>query len=166
MQHNLLLMRHGKSDWNTLDSDFDRPLNSRGRIEVQKISNALLELSIDIDCIISSSACRTSETTEIVVKHLTIPEHAVIFTEKLYLADMFTIIEVIDEYAAVFGPNVMIIAHNPGLDNIVNYLSATEPPLSNNGKLMTTSAVAVFQYDKKVKAHSLTLNQLLRPKEL
>ncbi|MGB5457997.1 MAG: histidine phosphatase family protein, partial [Gammaproteobacteria bacterium] len=31
MSRTLILLRHGKSDWNTDDDDFDRPLKKRGK---------------------------------------------------------------------------------------------------------------------------------------
>jgi hypothetical protein len=39
----------------------------------------------------------------------------------------------------------MVIAHNPGMDDLVNYLASEPPLLSINGKLMVTCVVAVFQ---------------------
>ena len=37
----LLLLRHGKSDWNSDTRDFNRPLNKRGKRNVQQIGNGV-----------------------------------------------------------------------------------------------------------------------------
>ena len=64
---------------------------------------------------------------------------------------------------------MLICGHNFGLDELVEHLSATPPPLSQNGKLMTTAAIAHLRFDGDwagLSASSGELVQLVRPREL
>ena len=65
--------------------------------------------------------------------------------------------------------SVLLVAHNPGLDDLVEWLAPEPPSLSESGKLMTTAAIAMFAVPKpwaKLKRNTTRLVQLLRPKEL
>ena len=62
MTRELLLMRHGKSDWNSGLPDFERPLKERGRRGAQQLGNWLLERGLRPDLILSSDAERARGT--------------------------------------------------------------------------------------------------------
>ena len=64
---------------------------------------------------------------------------------------------------------MLLIGHNPGLDNLLCYLSENEPDLTPSGKLLTTSAIAVLEYKNRwidTEPQSAKLSRLIRPKEL
>ncbi len=168
MAKHLLIMRHGKSDWSNNEEDFDRPLNNRGRKNVATIAQRLVSLDIIPDRVVSSAAVRTKQTTEIVLDNIQSKQTNTQYLEQLYLADMYKVLEVIDQNLQQTSRNLMIIAHNPGLDNIVSYLSSEPPPRNITGKLMTTAALAIFELDEtsSIKGNQLSLKYMLRPKEL
>lgn len=161
-------MRHGKSDWNNHEEDFVRPLNNRGRKNVATLAQRLLSLDILPDRIISSAAKRTQETTQLLLENIKPKQPKVEYLQELYLADMYSILDAIDQNIKKTDNNLMIVAHNPGLDNIVSYLSTEPPPRNITGKLMTTAAVAIFEIDQTnpIKGNQMALKYMLRPKEL
>ena len=57
----LLIIRHAKSSWEvgTL-SDFDRPLNDRGKKDAPMMAKRLLDKKIKIDAFVSSPAKRAN----------------------------------------------------------------------------------------------------------
>ena len=118
----LILLRHAKSSWKdaSLD-DFDRPLNRRGKKDAPKMAHKLAMRKIKIDLIISSPAKRTNETAKIFANILGY-ESEIIFNDKLYEASYKEILNVInlidDKYQ-----NVLLVCHNPGITNLVNYIS-------------------------------------------
>ena len=118
----LILLRHAKSSWKdaSLD-DFDRPLNRRGKKDAPKMAHKLAMRKIKIDLIISSPANRTNETAKIFANILGC-ESEIIFNDKLYEASYKEILNVInlidDKYQ-----NVLLVCHNPGITNLVNYIS-------------------------------------------
>ena len=61
----LILVRHAKSDWgNPSLSDFDRPLNERGKRDAPIMAKRLLDKKIKIDQIIASPAKRAAKTAK------------------------------------------------------------------------------------------------------
>ena len=118
----LILLRHAKSSWKdaSLD-DFDRPLNRRGKKDAPIMAHKLAMRKIKIDLIISSPANRTNETAKIFANILEC-ESEIIFNDKLYEASYKEILKVInlidDKYQ-----NVLLVCHNPGITNLVNYIS-------------------------------------------
>ena len=118
----LILLRHAKSSWKdaSLD-DFDRPLNRRGKKDAPIMAHKLAMRKIKIDLTISSPANRTNETAKIFANILGC-ESEIIFNDKLYEASYKAILNVInlidDKYQ-----NVLLVCHNPGITNLVNYIS-------------------------------------------
>ena len=165
----LLVMRHAKSDWSDPSlPDADRPLNERGRMAASKMAGWIAERGLTIDRVVSSSSLRTRQT----VGHLVDGLALATFRDDLYLADADRWIDVI-RALEVIGPapadTVLICGHNPGLDDLVEWLSAAEPPRTGTGKLMTTAAIADLTFDTSwsdVGAHTGRLVDLVRPREL
>ena len=69
---------------------------------------------------------------------------------------------------------VLICGHNPGLDDLVGFLSNEAAELTADGKLMTTAAIAVFSIDQSnsintwssISPDNCTLIELMRPRDL
>ena len=65
----LLLIRHAKSSWDDPGlSDYERPLNDRGKKDAPMMAERLYERGIKIDAFISSPARRARKTAEQFVK--------------------------------------------------------------------------------------------------
>lgn len=119
----LYLIRHAKSSWSNASlSDFDRPLNERGKHDAVTMGDRLLKQNILPDCIISSSSKRTKKTAKRITKALNFKFSNVQFKDELYHANhltlMKTLCEVQDKYNSIF-----IIGHNPGISNFCDYLT-------------------------------------------
>ena len=62
----LLLIRHAKSSWDNLQlSDFERPLNDRGKNDAPLMAKRVKERKIKIERFISSPAKRAKKTAAI-----------------------------------------------------------------------------------------------------
>ncbi len=142
----LLLMRHAKSDWSSHTPDIDRPLNGRGRDDAIRMGAYLNQQGIAPDTMVVSVAERTRETARLLLNSLRLDDKNIIFDSQLYLADRETLSDVIELYASD-DQCLLILAHNPGMDYLVSYLASIAPPLSANGKLMTTCALAHFRLE-------------------
>lgn len=70
MKYELLLLRHGKSDWSTGDDDFHRPLKDRGKHAAQRIGVWLAQQKRIPDIIISSPAERALNSAQIGRAHV------------------------------------------------------------------------------------------------
>jgi len=142
----LMLLRHAKSDWHNHMADIDRPLNQRGTDDAIRLGIYLNSIKLTPDRMVVSVAERTQQTAECVLMNLPMAEENIIIDKELYLADRETLIETIELYA-VEGQRLLILAHNPGMDNIVSYLASERPRLSATGKLMATCTLACFRID-------------------
>lgn len=164
----LIIMRHAKSDWSQDVGDTERPLNSRGRKNAAKMAKLLNEKGLVPDLIISSSASRTQETVESCLPKWPTYNGPVNFDKNLYLPTLEALLDVVKANAED-EKRLMIVSHNPGCAVLVNYLASTAPKLSSSGKLMTTSAVAHFQFDSLEALEepgNCELLALFRPKEI
>lgn len=168
-KHHLMLMRHGKSDWEAgVRNDLDRPLTGRGVTDVHKIGRWLDEHRYIPDLIVSSPAQRTRETAIIVAGELRQEVDLIRWDADIYEATRDRLLAVIRRYAE--GSRcLLLIGHNPGLDSLLDWLAGSEPGRTASGKLMTTSALAVLSGREAIidpAQHSLQLQQLVRPKAL
>jgi phosphohistidine phosphatase len=164
----LMLMRHAKSDWHSHTADIDRPLNGRGSRDAVRMGAYLKQHDLVPDKLIVSAAQRTRQTAALLLENLPATEEHIIVDRELYLSDAETMCELIEAYATE-NQRLLLLAHNPGMDDLVSYLASAAPPLSDNGKLMTTCAVACFRLDSLEaleRPGRADLLHLLRPKEI
>ena len=119
----LLLIRHAKSEWDDPSlSDFDRPLNKRGKSDAPEMARRLSDKKIKIDVFISSPAKRAKKTASIFAKEYKMEKKDLLFIKELYAAEANVFSDVIlnmkDKY-----DNIAIFSHNPGLTDFANLLS-------------------------------------------
>jgi phosphohistidine phosphatase len=121
----LYIIRHAKSSWDNSDlSDFDRPLNERGKRDAPRMGKRLKERDITIDLMLSSPAKRALSTCKRIAETLGYSKEKIITDKKLYHATedyILTVLKTIKDHhktVAVFG-------HNPGLTEFANALTGT-----------------------------------------
>ena len=161
-------MRHAKSDWHSHLADIDRPLNDRGQADAVRMGKYIKGMGLVPEKIIVSAARRTQQTCELIVEVIGVQTDNIHVDKDLYLADKQTLIENIEAYAKGHQ-RIMVIAHNPGMDDLVRYFSDQSPPLTDSGKLMTTCAIACFYFNSLsdiLMPGKGKLLRLLRPKEI
>ncbi len=121
----LLLIRHAKSSWADAGlSDFDRPLNERGKTDAPVMAQRLIDKQIQIDCFITSTAVRARETCNYFANALKKTEGSLILKQELYLAPPQLFNKCISEIDDAFT-SVAVFAHNPGITEFANSLTNT-----------------------------------------
>lgn len=119
----LLLIRHAKSDWDDPSlSDFDRPLNKRGKADAPLMAHRLLDKKIKIDAFISSPAKRAKKTASIFAKEYKMDKKDILLAEELYAAEANVFFGVIRNTNDKFD-SIALFSHNPGLTDFANLLS-------------------------------------------
>jgi phosphohistidine phosphatase len=111
----LLLVRHAKSSWDAPGlSDFDRPLNERGKADAPEMAARLKEKLSGIDAFVSSPARRAKKTARYFAEVFGHKKEDLQLVEDLYGAtpDAFsrTIAALDDRFASA-----AIFSHNPGI---------------------------------------------------
>lgn len=163
----LLILRHGKSDWRTGDSDFYRPLKNRGKRNAQQIGNWLAEQNLQPDIILSSPATRALTTAEKACKAMG-HDTGIIHTNKdIYMADRDELLQVLSELPE-HSNRALIVGHNPGLEDLLVYL-AKAISIPDDGKLLPTAALAHLELQqpwRALTAHQATVQGITRAKTL
>ena len=119
----LYLARHAKSSWaNPKLTDFERPLNNRGKRDAPLMGKVLKDKKEKIGLIISSPAKRTKKTAVTIAEKLGYPQKKILFNEELYEASTNALIKVLKKIDQKYD-SVMIFGHNPGLTLLNNYIS-------------------------------------------
>ena len=108
------LLRHAKSDWDDMSlRDFDRGLNGRGKRGATVMGGHIRDHGVAWDLLLASPAERVRRTLD--AARLQAP---VEWDEHIYLADSDALIEVLRGVAGDPAA-VMLVGHNPGLQELV-----------------------------------------------
>ena len=151
MSRELLVLRHGKSDWSSdAASDFERPLAARGRKAVKRMGRWLREEQLAPDYIVSSPAKRAEQTALRACEYAGIPSKLIVWNERIYEADVPDLLRVLAQCPRD-NRRVMIVGHNPGLADLVAYLGGDLIEIPPDGKLMPTAALAQLELPDKWK---------------
>ena len=138
----LLILRHAKSAWDTpAASDFDRPLNGRGKRDAPRIGHWMADQGLVPDHVVASPARRARATARRVCRELGLDPDAIDWQQRAYLANLPTLLGLLAECPAAAG-RVLLVGHNPGLEELLEYLAGDdlgEPP---GGKRLPTATVA------------------------
>src|SRR5574344_281420 len=117
----LILIRHAKSSWKDSSlKDFDRPLNKRGEKNAPKMAKILRKLVKTPDLIISSPSKRTKQTLNYFVDEFNY-KNKIIFEDSIYEAPYSNILKIIQNINKKYNI-VFLICHNPGLNDLVDFL--------------------------------------------
>lgn len=162
----LLLLRHAKSSRkNTSLSDFERPLNRRGRRAAALIGRFIKRKNLQPDLIVSSPAIRARATIEIVLESAQLKAEPR-FDERLYLASAAELLAIIRQFQDTHA-TVMLIGHNSGTEDLLHRLTGVQG-------IMPTAALAKIALDVekwsevsiKLSGGRAGLEWLVKPKEL
>ena len=125
----LLLLRHAKSSWKDGDlDDHDRPLNGRGKRDAPRMGRLLAEERLLPELILCSSAKRCRKTAEHVIAESGYRGETRL-TGELYEAGAEKLREVLAGLAGE-PTRVLLIAHNPGLEELLELFTPLQRPVS------------------------------------
>jgi phosphohistidine phosphatase len=161
MRKTLMLLRHGKSDWNTsLEADFDRPLAPRGKDAARKMAALMVEQDLEPELIITSPAARAAQTAAIVVAE--IGDIDLVEDEALYEASLDDLLATVHNLPDDVD-RALLVGHNPGFEELAAELSG------DNGVVMKTCTLAVLQVKSKsweeVRSGTARLSALYNPRD-
>lgn len=145
MPKTVLLLRHGKADPSERGgTDHDRPLNERGRRDVEKVGARLVERGITVDGIVSSTSVRTYGTATLLAHVIGHDPDAVRLEKRLYLAEpeeyKNVLIETSQRVAGASGwGSILLVGHNPGMSQLASEWASDDIE-------MPTAALAHFQF--------------------
>lgn len=164
----LSILRHAKSSWAQPGlPDESRPLNKRGKKQLERLSDWLADHPLNAQIALCSAAQRTRETWEGIEQAL--PDTPVEFLSELYDG-------MIDDYLTALyerqEDNILLIGHNPTCDEVARALSAPSSPQIDRlmAQHFSTGTLAVIEFEitewTQMRDGSGRLVTLLRPRDL
>ncbi|MBU2569522.1 MAG: histidine phosphatase family protein [Gammaproteobacteria bacterium] len=167
MTRTLMLLRHGKSDWEVDADDFDRPLKKRGKKAAVRIGQWMRKQKLTPGLIVTSPAVRALTTAERVGEALGFTDSEIIRDSRLYEAQLADFKTVLSACPTDIG-RVLLVGHNPGLETLLHYLVA-DIETAEDGKLLATATLAVLTMPSdwtKLGEHSAKLVSVTRASSL
>jgi phosphohistidine phosphatase len=164
----LTLLRHAKSGWDDPSlTDFQRPLNARGRSAARAMGREMRTLGLAFDHIVASPATRVTETI------LGLTESygplAPAYDEDVYLASLDALLDIVratdDAHATL-----LVVGHNPGMERLALALSRSGALHDEVALKYPTGALAEIalpvDHWRDVAESGGTLVRFLRPRDL
>ena len=119
----LLLIRHAKSSWDDPGlSDFERPLNDRGKKDAPAMAERLYERGLKIDAFVTSPARRARKTAEQFSKQYKKDKDDLVLKTELYMATDEAFNSVVEKLNDDLDC-VAVFSHNPGITDFANSLT-------------------------------------------
>jgi phosphohistidine phosphatase len=159
----VLILRHAKSSWasDTLP-DHDRPLNERGKRDAPRIGRLLREEDLLPDLILTSTAARARATAHLVADASGY-EGDIKKSRSFFHAPAGTFVQALrrlpDEYE-----RVLLVAHNPGLEELLDALTGEEETLPTAALAVVT--LPINRWSALQASVQGRLIALWRPREL
>ena len=137
----LYLIRHAKSSWKNLDlTDFERPLNGRGKKNAPFMGKVLRDKGIRFDLMVSSPAKRALKTAQKIADQMQYERFDIRREPDLYHAASNTIVSIIQTQPDHCN-RLALIGHNPGFTAVANQLGKL------NLENVPTAGIVAFSFD-------------------
>ena len=162
---NLFILRHGlavEPGSAGFAKDSDRPLTPKGKRKLEKIAEALIELEICFDCILSSPYLRARQTAQIIAdafdlsKKLELTEHLTPAGSAKKLIDLVN-------HRAPEAQDVLLVGHEPYLSELISLLLSGDRDLAVE---MKKGGLCKLSMDTLEHGRCARLEWLVGPKHL
>lgn len=140
MLRKLFIIRHGKSSWESVVDDIDRPLTERGVRNSYEVATCIKETASVPEVIFTSPAARAQHTATIMSRIWELNDKDFHIIGDLYLPDVREIGEVIFAIPDTYK-SIAIFGHNPGFTQFANRFMSQ--PIEN----LPTAGVVVVSLD-------------------
>ena len=125
----LLILRHAKSSWGDPSlADHERPLNARGKRDAPRMGRLARDERLGPDLIISSDAVRARLTAEAMAEAIGY-RRQILLDARLYHASPAEILAALRRAVQDDVSTVMIVGHNPGLEELMAQLTGDREPI-------------------------------------
>ena len=163
---NLYIIRHAiavQAGTPEYENDSLRPLTDKGKKKMERISQGLKNLEVEIDLMLTSPYVRAAQTAKIVKKTFGLGKDQVVETEHLAPTGYGDqLIQFINEHYAA-TPNIALVGHEPSLGNLISVLVAGDPNISFTLK---KGGICLLSADTLQYGRCATLDWLLSPSQL
>jgi phosphohistidine phosphatase len=158
----LFLLRHAKSSWRDASlTDFERPLNERGKKAAPLVGKYMRRRKMEPQLILCSTAERARQTSALVAEAAAFKAE-LRFDERIYEASVSRLLSVLSQIDETVR-TALVVGHNPGMEELVS-------SLTGEVRHMPTAALAHITLNIErwtdIREQSGDLVLLVRPKDL
>lgn len=128
----LYLLRHGEAADHgdpRYPNDAARPLTAKGRKRTRQLANALRQMEVSFDVILSSPLVRARQTAEIVARSLDL-EKKLKLTNHLAPGGAFVDLLAQVEHTRAHAKAILLVGHEPYLSQLISQLCTGGPTLA------------------------------------
>jgi phosphohistidine phosphatase len=170
MHHHLYLLRHAKAGWESANQrDYDRALTPRGVQAAQAMGFWCKEYLPQIDLVLCSPALRTRQTFD-ALQEAWPQVLRVEFADAIYMANydaLLTILNALPDQEQ----HVMLIGHNPGLEDLTLLLCDDGTPSALAALRVKYPTGALAQLETRehwanLQRHTAYLKRFIQPQDL
>jgi phosphohistidine phosphatase len=136
----LILLRHAKTENGFDKKDIDRCLTEKGLNDSKKIASTLNNIKIEPQLVISSNSVRTHQTSSILIENMHSNNIELLLNKNLYNASANQLINEIEGISNSYDC-VMVVAHNPGISDLVNVIKV------NTTFGLPPGGMAIFEFN-------------------
>jgi phosphohistidine phosphatase len=127
----LLLCRHAKAESHDLPKpDHSRELTDRGRVDAAAIGRAIRSSNLVPDIVLASDSTRTRQTTETICGEWQ-ERPTIEYVAELYSASSTDVMNAVRACAQT-AQTVLVVGHNPTMEDVVSELSGTDTHLKTS----------------------------------
>jgi phosphohistidine phosphatase len=159
----LLVFRHGKAEPGEGLADDQRELAPRGRKAARKMGELARAQGLLPQRILSSTAVRTRETVELFLEGADCSA-PVEYLRSLYLAEPHAYLTALAEHAGG-ATRVMLVGHNPGLEDLVRELTGEIVSLPTAALVECAVPLEKFESAHVLQEAGAELRRVFRPKD-
>ena len=161
----LYLLRHGDAgerDASNYTSDAARALTPKGIKRTRQLANALRQMEITFDVIITSPLIRAHQTAEIVARSLDL-EKQLRIASQLAPDHPLTDVVALIQMAPPKTQAMLMVGHEPGMSRLISLLCTGGPHL---GLTLKKGGLCRLQLEEVKSGPCATLEWLLSPRHL
>ncbi len=156
----LMLMRHGKSDWDAgAPDDHTRPLSPRGVLAAERMGEVIRELGLVPDLVVSSTATRARSTAEL-ARITGGWDSRLVLDDALYGASVAETLQTAADHASTCD-RVMLVGHQPTWSMTVHQLTGARVAMRT--ATVADIELSITDWSQAPKARG-TLISLLQPR--
>jgi len=162
---NLFILRHGlaiEPGSAGFAHDSERPLIPKGERKLRRIADALAEMEVSFDWILSSPYLRARQTAEIVAESLNLRKKVELCEHLAPAGSVKKLIELIEHRKPVPG-DVLLVGHEPYLSGLISLLLAGNSDLQI---VMKKAGLCKLTIEELEAGQCAALDWLLTPKQL
>jgi phosphohistidine phosphatase len=159
----LLVFRHAKAEVGDGLADDQRELAPRGRKAARKMGELARDAGLLPQRILSSTAVRTRQTVELFVEASDCAA-SVEYLRTLYLGEPQAYLEALARHAAG-ATRVMVVGHNPGLEDLVRELTGEVVSLPTAALVECAVPLEKFESVVSLQEGRAALRRIFRPKD-